>query len=114
MPAGLHWKKLVALAEGFGLERVVYYGLYFTREVLSADIPQEVMDDLKPQRFTFREKAFMKNTLDKKHSRYASYPAYLAMRRGWLKKANFVFRTLFPPRFTLKGYLVRLRRSILS
>ncbi len=111
----LDWKKLVALAQGFGLGRAVYYGLYFLKEVLlSADIPPEVIEGLKPKRFSAGERMFIKKTLAKKHRRYLSFPVYLAMRRGLFKKANFVFRTIFPPGFTTKGYLVRLARSILS
>ncbi len=110
---GLDWKKLVALAEDSGLGRAVYYGLYFVKEVLSADIPEEVIDSLKPKKLTFSEKIFIKNTLSKKHRRYASYPVYLAMRRGLSKKANFIFRTFFPPEFKFKGYLNRMARLIL-
>jgi hypothetical protein len=112
--AGLDWKKLLALAEDLGLKRVVYYGLYFTKEVLNADIAQDVMDELKPERLTPGEKTFIKNTLRKKHGRYSSYPVYLAMRKGLFEKTNFIFRTVFPPGFTLQGYLTRMVRSILS
>jgi hypothetical protein len=107
------WKKLVALAESSGLGRVVYYGLYFIKEVLSADIPREAIEELKPEKFAAGEKSFIRNTLDNKHSRYSSYPVYLAIRQGWFRKTNFVFRTIFPPGFTPKGYLTRLTRSIL-
>jgi ribosomal protein S18 acetylase RimI-like enzyme len=110
----LDWEKLITMAEAFRLSRAVYYGLYFVEETLSADIPKEVMERLKPARFTFGERKFIKNTLKKQHRRYASYPVYLAMRTGLLKKAYFMFRTLIPPGFTLKGYLMRLRRSILA
>ena len=110
----LDWKKLVGLAEGFGLGRAVYYGLYFVKEVLSADVPEEVIAGLKPKRFTLGEKRFIKNTLGRNNRRYASYPVYLAMRRGLSKKANFIFRTLLPPDFTFEGYLKRMRRLILS
>ena len=110
----LDWKKFLALVENFSLSRVVYYGLYFAKRILSADIPEKVIEGLKPKRFTAAEKIFIKNTLDKKHRRYSSYSVYLAMRKGLLKKARFIFRTLFPPQFTLKGYLIRIRRLILA
>jgi hypothetical protein len=108
----LDWEKLVALAQGFGLGRGVYYGFLFLQEALSARVPREVMASLRPARFTAGEKMFIRNTLRNRHPRYASYPVYVAMREGWRKKANFFFRTLFPPEYTLKGYLARGRRLI--
>jgi hypothetical protein len=107
------WKKFVRLAEGFSLERPAYYGLYFVQNLLSGRIPQEVMDALKPQRFLAGEKAFIKNTLQLKRRRYAAYAVYCAIRSGVFKKIYFIFRTFFPPEFTLKGYLMRMRRLIL-
>ena len=108
------WKKFVGLAKGFDLDRPAYYGLYFVRKLLSGRIPQEVMDALKPARFTLGEKSFIENTLHLKRRRYAAYAVYCAMRIGILKKIYFIFRTLFPPAFTFKGYAMRLRRLILS
>jgi ribosomal protein S18 acetylase RimI-like enzyme len=107
------WKKFVKLAKGLGLVRPAYYGLYFIQELLSARIPQEVMDVLKPVRFTLGEKSFIKNTLYLKRRRYGSYSVYCAMRTGIPNKIYFVFRTLFPPEFTFKGYVIRMRRLIL-
>jgi GNAT superfamily N-acetyltransferase len=107
------WKKFVDLAVGFGLGRSAYYGLFFVKEGLSARIPQEIMDALRPKRFRVGEKSFMKNTLCLKRSRYASYPVYCAMRRGLFKKINFIFLTLFPPGFTLKGYALRILKLVL-
>ncbi|MFA5119191.1 MAG: GNAT family N-acetyltransferase [Candidatus Omnitrophota bacterium] len=108
-----NWKKLVSLSERCGLGRSTYYGLYFIKEALSARIPQEVMDALRPVRFAVGEKSFVKNTLSLKRSRYASYPVYCAMRPGLLKKICFIFLTFFPPGFTLKGYATRILRLIL-
>jgi hypothetical protein len=110
----LDWKKLVASAKDFGLARVVYYGLYFVKELLSADIPEEVIEALKPERFTLGEKIFVKNILSGNNRRYSSYPVYLAMRKGFSKKTLFLFRTFFPPGFAIKGCLSRLARSILA
>jgi hypothetical protein len=109
----LDWKKLVALAQRLGLARPVYHGLYLVREVLSAGISGEVLEQLKPGKLTTGEKGFIENTLKKRHCRYASFPVYLAMRAGLFKKANFIFRTLFPPGFSMRGYLRRMSRLIL-
>ena len=107
------WKKVVTLAKKFGMEHIVYYGLYFVREILSAEIPDEVMDAVKPKKYSVGEKAFVKNILNNKQSRYSSYAVYLASRAGLLKKINFLFCTAFPPRFTLKDHLARISRSVL-
>jgi hypothetical protein len=110
----LDWEKLVLLAEGVGLTRPAYCGLYLAAEVLSAEIPGRIMERLKPARLANAEKVFINNILQTKYRRYASYPVYLAMRKGLFNKAQFIFRTVFPPGFPLRGYWKRLRRSILS
>ncbi|MFA5100674.1 MAG: GNAT family N-acetyltransferase [Candidatus Omnitrophota bacterium] len=109
----LDWSKFIGLAQEFGFCRQAYYGLYFVQEMLSLRVPQKVMDVLKPAALTRGERKFIKNTLRLKRSRYASFPVYIAMRRGVRKKTNFIFRTFFPPYFTLKGYVSRIRRLIL-
>ena len=98
------WRKFVALAEELGLGRIVYYGLYFTKEMLSGDIPDEILSRLKPENFTIGERSFIANTMNRKITRYSAYCVYLAARKGMMKKVRFLFKMAFS----------RLRRSVLS
>lgn len=97
------WRKFAALTEEFGLGRIIYYGLYFTKEMLSGDIPDETLRALKPERFTAGEKIFIEDTINRKIKRYSAYCVYLAARKGMIKKARFLSKMAFS----------RLRRSVL-
>lgn len=108
----LAWGRLVALAKGFGLERIVYYGLYFVKKILAGDIPDESMEALRPKTVTLGEKTFIRYTLNNRRRRYSSYPVYLAGQKGVFKKSKFLFRTVFPPNFTVPGYLKRARNAL--
>lgn len=101
--ARFDWRKFTALAEESGLGRIVYYGLYFTKEMLSGDIPGETLRLLKPERFTVGEKIFIKNIMNRKIIRYSAFCVYLAARKGTMKKARFLFKTA----------VSRLRRLVL-
>lgn len=109
----LDWDRFTLLAREFGMERIAYYGLYFVKEILSGAVPDEVMDLLRPKKFTFGEKRFIKDTCDNIHNRYSSYAIYLASRKGLLKKMNFLLHTTFPDGYTLKENFRRLSRLIL-
>ncbi|MGE5307777.1 MAG: GNAT family N-acetyltransferase [Deltaproteobacteria bacterium] len=102
------WKKLVSLAFELGLDRPAYYGLLLTKEGRFADVPAYVLTALAPRSMTRGERRFLRDMRRGRHRRYASYPVYLAMRRGTFRKARFVFRTLFPPRLALKAFLSRI------
>jgi len=94
----LDWKRLVSDAKRFNLGRAVYYGLYFTSEILGAKIPQGVLEELKPAKFASLERRFMKSVLEKRQDADSSYVVYLAMNEGAPEKMKFIFRTFFPPR----------------
>jgi hypothetical protein len=107
----LDWDKLVGLAKEFDLAFVLYYGLFFTAEILSTPVPKDIVDILKPRKFTFLEKIFIKSTLNKNKIRNLSYFVYLAKQKTLLKKIKYLFRTIFPPNFTLRGYFIRIWKA---
>ena len=102
------WEKLRGLAARFGLARPAYYGFYFAKQAVLADIPAVVLEQLKPARFTRGELRFLKEAAQGKSRRYASYAVYIAMRKGLARKVFYIYKTLFPPGFTLKGYCRRI------
>jgi hypothetical protein len=109
--ARFDWRKFIALAEDFGLGRIVYYGLYFTKEMLSGDVPDETLHLLKPERVTAAEKIFIEDTMNRRVRRYSAYCVYLAARKGMMKKARFLLRTVFSPSLTLRGHLGHIRNA---
>ena len=94
----LNWNRAISVAKGFNLTRAVYYGLYFTSEILGAEIPQGVLDGLKPNKFTSLERRFIRSVFKNKQNTDSSYAVYLAMNEGLPAKARFIVRTFFPPR----------------
>lgn len=110
----IDWSKFLKLVHEFNMERIVYYGLYLVKEILAGRVPPGVVEALKPKRFSIGEKRFLKDTLNRTSRRYGSYPVYLASRDGFLKKAKFLFRTIFPKGYTVKDNFDRIRRSVLS
>lgn len=92
----LDWNKFIGLTRSLGMERTVYYGLYFTREIFKGNIPGEVIASIKPKSFSAAENIFIKNTLNGKRRRYSSFLVYIAARPGFLRKLNFIFRMAFP------------------
>jgi|GEM_PF-1322722 ribosomal protein S18 acetylase RimI-like enzyme len=99
--ARLDWDKFLALAREYGMARIVYYGLYLAKEMTEGAIPEQVLAALRPARMTSGEKKFIRYVLDRKCRRYSSYFVYLAARETTVKKAIFLFRTVFPRRSVL-------------
>jgi len=110
---GMDWNKFLRLARDSGLGRAVYYGLFLSQKVFSTDVPEGVIESLKPVKQAIGEARFIKSILESKQRRYSAYPVYLAMRKNVFGKIYFLFRTIFPPDFTLRGYVIRMLRSIL-
>ena len=108
----LDWKKLTELAGEFGLERSVYHGLYFAKKILSADVPDEVLTALRPVKLTLWERSFIRDVINNRQRPHSSFSVYFSDRKGFSRKAAFLFRAVFPPGFTLKGHAARIRRSV--
>lgn len=95
---GLDWKRVISDAKEFNLIRAVYYGLYFTKEILGAKIPEYVLSEIKPKKFTSLERRFIRSVFNNRQNSDSSYVVYLAMNERFLDKVRFIYRTLFPPR----------------
>jgi hypothetical protein len=107
------WQRFLRLTEESGIKRVVYFGLYFTKELLAGDVPEDVLKSLKPDRLSFGEKRFINEVLRAKKRKYSSYPVYLALHRGLIAKGRFIFLTILPPGMTFSAYFKRIGRLIL-
>jgi hypothetical protein len=93
----LDWQKLVKESLKFNLNRMVYPSLYFTAKFLETKIPENVLWKLKPERFSLGERIFMNLISNNKRFPGLSYLVHLAMNNGFLRKINFLEKTLFPP-----------------
>jgi len=94
----LDWDGVVTDAKKFNLGRAVYYALYFNSKILEADIPEYVLEELRPKKITFLEQRFIRSVLNHRQKSDSSYVVYLAMNEGLSNKIRFIYRTFFPPR----------------
>jgi hypothetical protein len=93
----LDWGKLIKESKEFGMERQVFYSLYFTRYFLGTDIPEHVLSELKPKKIGIFEQWFFKSISNNKRNAQFCYFVYLGMVDGLINKLKFVFRTILPP-----------------
>jgi len=94
----LDWNLLVKETIRFNLNKMVYTTLYFSHYFIEAKIPEDVLQKLKPERFSIPEIIFMRKTAGNKRAPGMSYLIHLSMNKGLAKKLRFVGRTLFPPK----------------
>ncbi len=121
----IDWEMLIRETKEFGMERQLFYSLFFTNQFLDAKIPQDILSELRPRKTGLLEKRFFQSILGNNRSSNLSYFAYLGMIRGNIDKTRFIFRTLFPPpsvlaltynidgpNVTIKDYLLFLREQL--
>lgn len=97
----INWQKLVEEAEEFEMQKQVFYGLYFTNYFLKTNIPDYVLNNLKPKKTGFLEKRFIKAIKNNQRGTKLCYFVYLALVKGHINKLKFIVRTLLPPPSTL-------------
>jgi hypothetical protein len=109
----LDWERLIKESVKFNLNRMVYLSLYFTAKFLKTKIPENVLLRLQPKRLSLGEKIFMNSISNNKRFPGLSYLVHLSMNNGFLKKMNFLGRTLFPPPQIMaqRSYIPRSRFS---
>ncbi|MCQ9205254.1 MAG: nucleotidyltransferase family protein [Omnitrophica bacterium] len=94
----INWKVFIEDAGKFGIEKTVYYGLYFARELTGAQVPKYVLDSLVPVRFSYPERKII-NLIKKGKTfgqlRHFFYFFLCTNSRG---KIEYIWRSLFPPR----------------
>lgn len=93
----LDWARLIKESLKFNLNRMVYISLYFTAKFLETKIPENVLLKLRPERLSLGEKIFMNSISNNKRFPGLSYLVHLSMNSGFLRKVNFLEKTLFPP-----------------
>ncbi len=94
----IDWENLIKESFNFGLERMVYCGLYAVYRVLHTEIPSDILTKLKPKRLKLGERKFFSLLAENRSSSGLSYFVHLAMNKKPSDKIKFIFRTLFPPK----------------
>lgn len=117
----IDWNFIVEESNRFHLCRFVYYSLSIVEYFTLLNIPDDFLQQLKPDKISRGEKLFLDLQMKNNRIRGSSYFIYLSMNRGFLKKIKFIARTIFPPQeillqrrygrdaeFTKKYYLFRI------
>lgn len=92
----LDWNKVVGISKDNGLDRFVYNVLSLCRLNVGLELPEWVLDRLKPEKRTIGERLFYNITARGNGFPGLSYPVHQAMNKTITKKTSFIFRTLFP------------------
>ncbi|MFC1658655.1 nucleotidyltransferase family protein [Candidatus Omnitrophota bacterium] len=96
----LDWQRIMHDAVEFNFNRPLYYSLYFAKEILGSDVPDDMLLKLRPERMNRFEHRFVDSVLKGRPSKNLSFFMFLAMNKGILKKIRFIFRSIFPhPKF---------------
>jgi len=93
----INWDRLIQETIEFGMERQVYYSLYFSRYFLDSEVPGYVLANLRPKRISFLEQRFFYAVRNNQRNSKLSYFVYLGIIKGIINKLRFILRTLFPP-----------------
>ena len=93
----LNWRLLKEEAFRFNLNRQVYHCLNLASQVLEAEVPEDILDKLKPKNTGYLERKFLTSALRPKASYGLSYLMQLAMCQSLSQKTRFLWRTLLPP-----------------
>ena len=120
----INWPGLMEEAREFGLDRQLYYSLYFTRYFLDTDIPDDILSGLRPKKAAVFERQFLNSILNNSRNTKLCYLIYLGMIKGVINKLRFIVRTLFPPacilaltfnlnkpKITVKDYFIYMRKQ---
>ena len=97
----IDWDCLIRETVNFGLSKYVYYGLYFAREILGADIPSNALSRLKPRRISVFEQMFIRRVLYDStmlDERYALFLLYLGMNETASQRFRYLRNMCFPPK----------------
>ena len=97
----LDWHKVMETSKDYGLDRFAYNILSLTRLNIGLDVPEWVLERLKPQKTALGERLFHFITARGKGFSGLSYLVHLGMNKGIIKKISFIFRTIFPPAWVL-------------
>jgi hypothetical protein len=93
----IDWNFLCAESRRLNLSRFVYYALTLVKHHTSLDLPDGLLEKLRPAVISRGEEFFLHLQLRGRRIKGSSYFIYLAMNRGLVAKTRFIFRTLCPP-----------------
>ncbi len=97
----IDWQKVSEESRNFQIAELVYFPLFYAKELVGAPVPEKLLADLGPAKRGILQKVFI--SFVKKNRRFPglSYLLHFSQVRGIMAKIIFVFRTFVPPRQVL-------------
>lgn len=96
----LDWPEVREIARAWGAESALYYSLYLTFKILKADFLKDILNIIKPKKITKRGYRIISSISEERLGTHnLTYPLYLDMIEGLVRRLKFIFLGLFlPPR----------------
>jgi hypothetical protein len=91
------WDSLINEAFAFNLSKSVYYVLYLLSEMFDAEIPQSVLDRLRPRRIGMIERTFLSSVLAGTPILTGEWLIFFGMNETLKDRFSFLWELLFPP-----------------
>ena len=63
----INWRRLLTRARHFNLEKPLYCSLTYVKEIMDADIPKDVLEEMKHLKFNFLERAVLRSALENRN-----------------------------------------------
>ena len=90
------WSEVLHETGRFNLNRTLYYPFHLAKTRLATPIPDSIMDDLRPAKFSFLENRMLQCIDRGGKPVYGHAIVYLALQKGWHNKLRFLYRCFFP------------------
>jgi len=94
----LDWKAISRVAADWGATLPLHYSLYLTSKILKADIPEQLLSTIKPEKISKAgHRVASSISPGQLGTHKLVYPLYLDILEGSFNKTKFILLTLFPP-----------------
>lgn len=108
----INWEKFLRDTFGFGLERRVYYSLYFAVTKLDAQVPKDILTVLEPRRKTYGEKIFLSHISSNiRFEELSCFVSFFTCGR-FRQKMRFLKGLTFPPQDVLAQAYLKPKQEI--
>jgi hypothetical protein len=93
----INWSRLVDCARRWKACMPLYLSLYFTSRICKADIPEDIINSVKPKKISRNGQKVISLILKNKGGWHnLAYPLFLDMMDSFRDKCKFVFLSFFP------------------
>ena len=97
----IDWQALVNEAVRFGMSKYLYYGLYVCKEILGSEVPDFILERIRPRKMSLFERRFIEAVLERESISHSDTLACLGMNESLFGRMRYLKGFLFPPKDVL-------------